>query len=62
DEIRARARAGTAVLLVSTDLDEVLELGNRIGVLFRGRVFPVEDGERKRERIGQLMLGAGEGA
>ena len=54
DEIRARARAGTAVLLVSTDLDEVLELGNRVGVLFRGRVLPVE---RTREQIGQRMLG-----
>ena len=54
DEIRARARAGTAVLLISTDLDEVLELGNRVGVLFRGRVLPVE---RTREQIGQRMLG-----
>ncbi len=58
DEIRARARAGAAVLVISTDLDEVLELGNRVGVLFRGRVLPVEPGQRSRERIGQLMLGA----
>jgi simple sugar transport system ATP-binding protein len=58
DEIRARARAGTAVLLISTDLDEVLELGNRVGVLFRGRVLPVE---RSRAQIGQRMLGV-EGA
>jgi simple sugar transport system ATP-binding protein len=56
DEIRALARAGTAVLLISTDLDEVLELANRVGVLFRGRVLPVE---RTREQIGQRMLGVG---
>ena len=56
DELRAQARAGTAVLLISTDLDEVLELGNRVGVLFRGRVLPVE---RSREQIGQRMLGVG---
>ena len=42
------------MLLISTDLDEVLELGNRVGVLFRGRVLPVE---RTREQIGQRMLG-----
>ncbi len=54
DEIRAQARAGSAVLLISTDLDEVLELGNRTGVLFRGRVLPVE---RTRAAIGERMLG-----
>ncbi len=57
EELRRAARSGTAVLLVSTDLDEVLELGNRIAVLFRGRLYPVEAGRRTRERIGELMLG-----
>jgi simple sugar transport system ATP-binding protein len=57
DELRRAALQGTAVLLVSTDLDEVLELGNRIGVLFRGRLHRVEPGARARERIGELMLG-----
>jgi len=57
EELRGRARAGKAVLLISTDLDEVLELGDRIGVLFRGRVLPIE--ERTRERIGERMLGQG---
>ena len=58
DEIRAQARSGTAVLVISTELDEVLELGNRIGVLFRGELAvlaPVE--ARGREHIGRLMLG-----
>jgi simple sugar transport system ATP-binding protein len=57
EELRRAARNGAAVLLVSTDLDEVLELGNRIAVLFRGRLCPVGEGRRTRERIGELMLG-----
>ena len=59
-EIRERARTGTAILLISTDLDEILELGNRISVLFRGRLLAVEPGRRTRERVGELMLGGGQ--
>jgi simple sugar transport system ATP-binding protein len=56
-ELREAARRGAGVLLVSTDLDEVLELGSRIGVLFRGRLTLVERGRESRARIGELMLG-----
>jgi simple sugar transport system ATP-binding protein len=59
EELRAQARRGGAVLLVSTDLDEVLELGHRVAVLFRGKLLPVEPERRTRERIGERMLGAG---
>ncbi len=59
EELRDRARAGGAVLLISTDLDEVLELGTRVCVLFRGRLTAVEPERRTRERIGELMLGVG---
>jgi simple sugar transport system ATP-binding protein len=59
DELRAHARRGGAVLLVSADLDEVLELGHRVLVLFRGALLPVEPERRTRERIGERMLGAG---
>ncbi len=57
DELRLAADAGAGVLIISTDLDEVLELGNRIAVLFRGALTPVEPERATRERIGQLMLG-----
>jgi simple sugar transport system ATP-binding protein len=57
EELRREARAGTAVLLISTELDEVLELGQRIAVLFRGRLLPVSDAARTRAAIGRLMLG-----
>ncbi len=57
DEIRRQAEAGAAVLLISTDLDEVLELATRIGVLFRGQVTLLDPSERRRAEIGRLMLG-----
>jgi simple sugar transport system ATP-binding protein len=57
EELRAQARADAAVLVISTELDEVLELGQRILVLFRGRLLPVPPGEHTREAIGRLMLG-----
>jgi simple sugar transport system ATP-binding protein len=57
EEIRRQVGGGTAVLLISTDLDEVLELGNRIAVLFRGQILPVEATRRGRDEIGRLMLG-----
>ena len=53
------ALAASAVLLISTELDEVLELGQRIAVLFRGRLVPVPAGAHSREAIGRTMLGEG---
>jgi ABC-type uncharacterized transport system ATPase subunit len=50
---------GLAVLLVSSELDEVLSLADRVAVVYRGRVVAVLDaGEADRERIGLLMAGA----
>jgi ABC-type uncharacterized transport system ATPase subunit len=51
--------AGNAVLLVSSELDEILSLSDRVAVLYRGRLVAVLDGpEVDRERIGLLMAGA----
>ena len=52
------------MLLISADLDELLALSDRIGVLYRGRVAGCIDNvpERRadvRNEIAQLMLGAG---
>jgi len=38
--LRAAAALGCAVVLISTDLDEVLALSDRVGVLYRGRLSP----------------------
>jgi simple sugar transport system ATP-binding protein len=52
----ARRDAGVAILLVSAELDEVLELSDRIGVMYRGRIVATFDAEHaERERIGLLM-------
>ncbi len=38
DHIRAGAEAGRATILISTELDELIELSDRIGVIFQGRL------------------------
>jgi simple sugar transport system ATP-binding protein len=56
----AQAReAGTAILLISTELDEVMSLADRCCVLYRGRLvaeWPHDDLDR--ERIGLAMGGS----
>ncbi|MBE3584310.1 MAG: ABC transporter ATP-binding protein [Limnochordaceae bacterium] len=49
---------GCGILIVSTELDEILALSDRIVVLFRGQVVGVLDAaEATRERLGLLMAG-----
>jgi simple sugar transport system ATP-binding protein len=49
---------GIAVLIVSSELDEVLALADRILVMFRGRIFGQVPGDRAtREELGLLMAG-----
>jgi simple sugar transport system ATP-binding protein len=56
--LAVRARGG-AVLLISSELDELLALCDRIGVLYNGR-FSMSDFPRDgaAERIGHMMTGA----
>ncbi|MGH2455700.1 MAG: heme ABC transporter ATP-binding protein, partial [Candidatus Limnocylindria bacterium] len=59
----ARRDSGVAILLVSAELDEVLELSDRIGVMFRGRIVAVLDGRTAdREEVGLLMATGGRGS
>ncbi len=52
--------AGTAVLLVSADLSEILSLSDRIAVVFGGRVVSTVDAAATDEKeLGLLMTGAG---
>jgi simple sugar transport system ATP-binding protein len=48
---------GTAVLLVSSELDEVMALADRIAVMYRGRVIATVGPDTPREEIGLLMAG-----
>ena len=57
-EILARRAAGTAILLVSEDLDELLALSDRLIVLYEGRIVgELAAGEADPERLGLLMAG-----
>jgi simple sugar transport system ATP-binding protein len=54
-----RRDAGLGVLLVSSELDEVLSLADRVAVMYGGRILGVLEGEAvDRERIGLMMAGA----
>ncbi len=58
--LRLRARGDTGIALLSTDLDEVLALADRILVMVRGRLVEVPEDARTRLGVGALMLSAGE--
>ncbi|MDE2764464.1 MAG: ATP-binding cassette domain-containing protein [Gemmatimonadota bacterium] len=49
------------IVLISADLDEILELSHRIAVMVRGRLIPVPRDRHTRTAIGELMLGAQQG-
>ncbi|WJK44179.1 ABC transporter ATP-binding protein [Solwaraspora sp. WMMA2056] len=49
--------SGTGVLVVSSELDEVIGLADRIAVMYRGRIIAVVGPDTPREQIGLLMAG-----
>jgi ABC-type uncharacterized transport system ATPase subunit len=55
-QVIAKRDTGAAILLVSAELDEVMELSDRIAVMFRGEIVALVDGPTaEREDIGLLM-------
>ncbi|MBV8824360.1 MAG: ABC transporter ATP-binding protein [Bradyrhizobiaceae bacterium] len=56
--IRAASQRGSAVLLISSELDELIAVADRIVVLYRGRIMGnCAADPSERERIGALMAG-----
>jgi simple sugar transport system ATP-binding protein len=56
--ILQKREEGSAVLLVSSELDEILELSDRIAVMFRGKIVDVLSAqEATKEGVGLLMAG-----
>lgn len=54
----AQREAGTAILLISEDLDEILALSDRIAVIYEGRIMDiVSRQDAVSEKIGLLMAG-----
>jgi simple sugar transport system ATP-binding protein len=57
-QIRAAARRGVGVLLISSELDELIAVADRIAVLYRGRLVGERPAEMsERPAIGALMSG-----
>ncbi|MFJ6679867.1 ABC transporter ATP-binding protein [Microbacterium sp. NPDC091382] len=50
--------AGIPVIVVSTELDEVTALADRIAVMYRGRIVGIVPGDTPRETLGLMMAGA----
>jgi ABC-type uncharacterized transport system ATPase subunit len=57
---RLRDLPNTGTVLISTDLDEVLRLSDRVYVMVRGRLLEVPAAARTREGIGRMMLAGAE--
>ena len=58
--VAQRDDADAAVLIVSTELDEVLAVGDRIAVMFEGRIVGILEGEEAtRDAVG-ILMGGGE--
>jgi len=56
----AKRDAGTAILLVSAELDEVLELSDRVAVMYGGRIVGEVDGRSaNKNEVGLLMATGG---
>jgi simple sugar transport system ATP-binding protein len=56
ERLQDRRDAGAAVLLISTELDEVIALADRMLALVRGAVVPIPLGA-DRAAIGAILLG-----
>ena len=57
ERILAERDAGRAVLLFSTELDEVMALADRIAVMYRGKILAIVNSDVTRDQLGLLMAG-----
>ncbi len=59
EQLRAAARGGVGILLISTELEEILDLSDRIVVIANGHIVgEMINADVDLERIGMLMTGA----
>jgi simple sugar transport system ATP-binding protein len=57
ERIMAERDSGRAVVLISTELDEVLSLADRIAVMYRGKIVGIVEPNASREQLGKMMAG-----
>ena len=55
--IVATRDSGIPVIVVSTELDEVAALADRIAVMYRGRIIGIVPGDTPRDVLGLMMAG-----
>ena len=48
---------GCAVMLISSELDEVVSLADRIAVMYRGRIVGIVPADTGRDVLGLMMAG-----
>lgn len=56
-QLLAERDEGKAILLISSELDEVLALADRIAVMYRGRIVGIVKRDTPRKVIGEMMAG-----
>jgi simple sugar transport system ATP-binding protein len=62
NQIVSKRDEGVAVLLVSSELDEIMSLSDRIAVMYKGEIIDIVPREEAtRENIGLLMAGVKRG-
>ncbi len=57
ERIVATRDSGIPVIVVSTELDEVVALADRIAVMYRGRIVGIVPGDTPRDTLGLMMAG-----
>jgi simple sugar transport system ATP-binding protein len=57
EQIIVARDSGKSVLIISTELDEVLALADRIAVMYRGKIVGIVDSKTTREKLGKMMAG-----
>ena len=58
DELLRQRESGASILLISSELDELLKLSDRILVLFNGKIMgSFQKNEFDEKKIGALMMG-----
>jgi general nucleoside transport system ATP-binding protein len=58
----AKRDEGAGVLLISSELDEIMSLADRIAVMYQGQIVGILDRkDATRDKVGLLMAGHAEG-
>jgi simple sugar transport system ATP-binding protein len=57
ERLVAQRSAGTAILVIPEDLDEVVGLSDRVAVIYEGEIVGIVDPSTPREQLGLMMAG-----